>query len=185
MAGWLHKEKKRLKGAKFKKQGARLVDGSLSDHRSLVDAVKKVDVVICTISGVHFPSHNALLQLKFVEAIKEAGNIKRFLPSEFGMDPSQMDHAVKPGKGTFKDKMIVRKAIEDAKIPFTYVSANCFAGYFVGMDLAGLVIVGHLYHIFYEGCLTNFEIEGEAEEASKHYPDVQNMRMDQYLKCYL
>lgn len=60
----------------FKKQGARLVEGSFSDHRSLVDAVKKVDVVICTMSGVHFRSHNILLQLKLVEAIKEAGNIK-------------------------------------------------------------------------------------------------------------
>jgi hypothetical protein len=33
---------------------------------------------------------------------------------------------------TFDHVMIVRKAIEDAKIPFTYVSAKCFAGYFVG-----------------------------------------------------
>jgi hypothetical protein len=33
---------------------------------------------------------------------------------------------------TFDQVMIVRKAIEDAKIPFTYVSAKCFAGYFVG-----------------------------------------------------
>jgi len=36
---------------------------------------------------------------------------------------------------TFDQIMIVRKAIEDAKIPFTYVSANCFAGYFVGSSL--------------------------------------------------
>ncbi|KAL9665983.1 hypothetical protein QQ045_000304 [Rhodiola kirilowii] len=28
--------------------------------------------------------------------------------------------------------MMVRRAIEEAKIPFTYISANCFAGYFVG-----------------------------------------------------
>jgi hypothetical protein len=60
----------------FKKHGARLVEGSFSDHRSLVDAVKLVDVVICTMSGVHFRSHNLLLQLQLVEAIKEAGNIK-------------------------------------------------------------------------------------------------------------
>nr|GMD74647.1 isoflavone reductase homolog [Ipomoea batatas] len=60
----------------FKEQGARLVEASFDDHRSLVDAVKQVDVVICTMSGVHFRSHNILLQLKLVEAIKEAGNIK-------------------------------------------------------------------------------------------------------------
>ena len=43
-----------------------------------------------------------------------------------------MEHALAPGRETFDQKMIVRKAIEDANIPFTYVSANCFAGYFVG-----------------------------------------------------
>ena len=60
----------------FKKQGAHLVEGSFSDFQSLVDAVKKVDVLICTMSGVHFRSHNLMLQLKLVEAIKQAGNVK-------------------------------------------------------------------------------------------------------------
>lgn len=62
----------------FKRQGAVLVEGSFSDHQSLVEAVKQVDVVICTMSGVHFRSHNLLMQLKLVDAIKEAGNIKVF-----------------------------------------------------------------------------------------------------------
>ncbi|KAF7138626.1 hypothetical protein RHSIM_Rhsim07G0136900 [Rhododendron simsii] len=262
----------------FKEQGARLIEASFSDHQSLVDAVKQVDVVICTMSGVHFRSHNILVQLKLVDAIKEAGNIKRFLPSEFGMDPARMRHAIEPGNVTFEEKMTVRNAIEKAKIPFTYVSANCFAGYFVpnlsqlatllppkdkvgiygdgnqkvifvdeadvatytvktiddprtlnktlylrpkeniltqrqlvdmwenltgrtldkfsisaqdflasmkGMDLAGQVGVGHFYHIFYEGCLSNFEIGEEGEEASELYPEVQYTRMDAYLKRYL
>nr|GFB27001.1 NAD(P)-binding domain-containing protein [Tanacetum cinerariifolium] len=63
----------------FKKQGARLVTGSFDDHRSLVEAVKQVDVVICAISGAHMShirSHQILLQLKLVDAIKEAGNVK-------------------------------------------------------------------------------------------------------------
>lgn len=60
----------------FKKKGARLIEASLSDHQSLVNAVKQVDVVICTMSGVHFRSHNITMQLKLVDAIKEAGNIK-------------------------------------------------------------------------------------------------------------
>ncbi|XWS49474.1 hypothetical protein CRYUN_Cryun12cG0006600 [Craigia yunnanensis] len=261
----------------FKKQGAHLIEGSFNDHKSLVEAVKQVDVVICTMSGVHFRSHNLLLQLKLVEAIKEAGNVKRFLPSEFGMDPARMGHALEPGRVTFDEKMVVRKAIEDANIPFTYVVANCFAGYFVGnlsqleritppkhqvylygdgnvkvaymdeddvatytiraiddprtlnktlyirppeniltqsqliqkwekltgkkldkisisaqdflasikeMDFAGQVGVGHFYHIFYEGCLTNFEIGEQGEEASKLYPEVEFTRIDEYLKIY-
>ncbi|KAJ0030180.1 hypothetical protein Pint_14487 [Pistacia integerrima] len=42
----------------FKKEAAILVEGLFSDHKSLVEAVKKVDVVICTMSRVHFWSHN-------------------------------------------------------------------------------------------------------------------------------
>ncbi|CAA2954290.1 bifunctional pinoresinol-lariciresinol reductase [Olea europaea subsp. europaea] len=117
----------------FKMQGAHLVPGSFKDYSSLVKAVKLVDVVISAISGVHARSHQILLQLKLVQAIKEAGNVKRFLPSEFGMDPGKLiDTAMEPGKVTLDEKMIVRKAIEEAGIPFTYVSANCFAAYFVG-----------------------------------------------------
>ncbi|KAH6760889.1 pinoresinol reductase 1 [Perilla frutescens var. hirtella] len=262
----------------FKRQGAVLIEGSFSDHRSLVEAVKQVDVVICTMSGVHFRSHNLLLQLKLVDAIKEAGNIKRFFPSEFGIDPAQMEQAMEPGRVTFDEKMKVRNAIQEAKIPYTYVSANCFAGYFVGnlsqmktlvppkhklliygtgnakavfmdeddiatytiksvddprtlnktvylrppenilsqrelvekweklsgktlekitiseqdfllqlkgADFAGQVALGHFYHIFYEGCLTNFEIGKDGKEASRLFPEVKYKRMDEYLQRYL
>lgn len=54
-----------------------------------------------------------------------------------------------------------------------------------GMELAGQVGVGHFYHIFYEGCLSNFEIGEEGEEASELYPEVQYTRMDAYLKRYI
>uniref|UniRef100_A0A7N2N0Y6 NmrA-like domain-containing protein n=1 Tax=Quercus lobata TaxID=97700 RepID=A0A7N2N0Y6_QUELO len=204
--------------------------------------------------------------------------MRRFIPSEFGTDPSRMGHALEPGRVSFDEKMRVRRAIEDAKIPFTYVTANCFAGYFAGnlsqmetllpprdkvtiygdgnvkvvymdeddvalytiktiddprtlnktlnirppenilsqrelvekwekligkelqkisfsqedflasmkgLDFASQVGVGHYYHFFYEGCLTNFEIGEEGEEASELYPDVKYTRMDEYLKMYL
>ncbi|OVA15192.1 NmrA-like [Macleaya cordata] len=48
------------------------------------------------------------------------------------MDPARMGHSLEPGRVTFDEKMSVRKAIHDARIPFTYVSANCFGGYFIG-----------------------------------------------------
>lgn len=54
-----------------------------------------------------------------------------------------------------------------------------------GLDYASQVGIGHFYHIFYEGCLTNFEIGEGGEEASKLYPDVKYKRMDEYLKLYL
>ncbi|KAL0700285.1 hypothetical protein Bca4012_056407 [Brassica carinata] len=192
----------------FKKLGARLVEASFSDHQSLVSAVKLVDVVVSAMSGVHFRSHNILVQLKLVEAIKEAGNVKRFLPSEFGMDPPRMGHALPPGRDTFDQKMEVRHAIEAAGIPYTYVVGACFAAYFAGnlsqmetllppkkkaniygdgnvkdMEIPHQAGIGHFYHIFYEGCLTDHEVGDE--EASSLYPDVKYKRMDDYLRMFL
>uniref|UniRef100_A0A0D6QYB6 NmrA-like domain-containing protein n=1 Tax=Araucaria cunninghamii TaxID=56994 RepID=A0A0D6QYB6_ARACU len=113
----------------FKQDGAQLVLGSFDDHESMVNAVKQVDVVISAMA-----EHQLLQQLKLVKAIKAAGNIKRFLPSEYGMDAGRMGHAMEPANVIFQHKMAVRRATEEAGIPFTYISANCFAGYF----LAGL-----------------------------------------------
>ncbi|XP_010540727.1 PREDICTED: pinoresinol reductase 1-like [Tarenaya hassleriana] len=262
----------------FKKLGAKLVEASFSDHRSLVSAVKLVDVVISAVSGVHFRSHSILLQLKLVDAIKEAGNVKRFLPSEYGMDPSRMGKALPPGRETFDEKMEVRRAIEAAGIPHTYVLGACLASYFAGslsqletlfppkekvtiygdgnvkvvfvdeddmaryiaktvddprtvnktvyvrppdnvlthMELVGIweklsgkeldkthihahdflsnmkhldnkgqkAGIGFMFHLFYEGCLTNFHV-GEDEEASSLYPDVKYTRMVDYLRMFL
>ncbi|KAA8521235.1 hypothetical protein F0562_011928 [Nyssa sinensis] len=52
-------------------------------------------------------------------------------------------------------------------------------------DYAGQVGLGHFYHIYYDGCLTNFEIGEEGKEASELYPEVQYTRMDAYLEHYL
>ncbi|URD98734.1 Isoflavone reductase [Musa troglodytarum] len=113
----------------LKMDGAQLLQGSLDDRDSLISALKQVDAVVSTIAG-----DQILQQLKLVEAIKEAGTIKRYLPSEFGMDVDRMHHAMPPGDKIFSEKRIVRRAIEEASIPHTYISANCFAGIF----LAGL-----------------------------------------------
>lgn len=113
----------------LKKSGARFLQGSVHDFSSLVKALKQVDIVISAMA-----EDRLLDQLKLVEAIKEAGNIKRFLPSEFGMDPDRSSHCPSPTGDVFADKRKVRRAVEAAGIPYTYVSANCFAGYF----LAGL-----------------------------------------------
>ncbi|CAN6328842.1 unnamed protein product [Urochloa humidicola] len=189
----------------FKAQGARLVEASLDDHAGLVAAVRQVDVVVSALSGSHL-----LLQHKLVEAIKEAGNIKRFIPSEFGTDPARMGHALEPGRSTFDEKMEVRRAIEEASIPYTYISANCFAAYFCpslaqmgtllppkdkvrvygdgnvkDMDFGAQFMMAHFYHFFYEGCLTNFDIGEDGAEANLLYPDVEYTRMDEYMKIYL
>ena len=66
--------------------------------------------------------------------------MQRFLPSEFGMDPDLIENAVEPGNVLFIDKRKVRRAIEAAEIPYTYVSSNIFAGYLAG----GLAQLGRL-----------------------------------------
>ncbi|KAH6776629.1 hypothetical protein C2S52_014190 [Perilla frutescens var. hirtella] len=99
--------------------------GNLDEHEKLVSVIKEVDVVI---SAVAFPQ--VLDQFKILEAIKVAGNIKRFLPSDFGVEEDKI--SVLPPFETFLNKKRkIRRAIEEANIPYTFVSANCFASYFV------------------------------------------------------
>ncbi|KAJ1428213.1 NmrA-like domain [Sesbania bispinosa] len=108
----------------FKALGVNL--GDIHDHESLVKAIKQVDVVISTVSYMHLPD-----QFKIISAIKEAGNVKRFFPSEFGND---VDHAngVDEAKSLiFDDKVQIRRTIETEGIPYTYVVANFFTGHFL------------------------------------------------------
>ncbi|KAI3982660.1 hypothetical protein MKX01_021417 [Papaver californicum] len=109
----------------FKNSGATLLYGDLYDHGSLVTAIKQVDVVISTLGYGQIAD-----QVKIVAAIKEAGNIKRFFPSEFGNDVDR-SRAVEPAKSTFDAKVHVRRAIEAEGVPYTYVSSNFFFGYFL------------------------------------------------------
>ncbi|KAI5402967.1 phenylcoumaran benzylic ether reductase Betv6 isoform X2 [Lathyrus oleraceus] len=109
----------------FKTLGVNLVPGDLYDHEKLVKAIKEVDVVISTVGQVQLAD-----QVKIIAAIKEAGNIKRFFPSEFGNDVDRV-HAVEPAKSAFATKVQIRRAIEAEGIPYTYVSSNYFAGYFL------------------------------------------------------
>lgn len=55
---------------------------------------------------------------------------QRFFPSEFGNDVDRV-HAVDPAKSAFEGKARIRRAIEAEGIPYTYVSSNYFAGYFL------------------------------------------------------
>ncbi|KAJ6795629.1 putative pinoresinol-lariciresinol reductase 3 isoform X2 [Iris pallida] len=107
----------------FSAAAVTLLKGSLNDYESLVDAVKRVDAVICAV-----PSKQVMEQKLLVRAIKEAGCIKRFVPSEFGADPDKvqildMDHDF------YKRKAEIRHLIESEGIPYTYVCCNFFMRY--------------------------------------------------------
>ncbi|KDP41781.1 hypothetical protein JCGZ_26799 [Jatropha curcas] len=103
--------------------GATAVRGSLEDEKSLVEAVKLVDVVICSI-----PSKQVLDQKLLIKAIKRAGCIKKFIPSEFGADPdktqiSHMDY------NFYSRKSEIRRLIEAEGISYTYICCNLLMRY--------------------------------------------------------
>ncbi|KAH9656723.1 putative pinoresinol-lariciresinol reductase 3 [Citrus sinensis] len=103
--------------------GVTFLKGSLEDEGSLMEAVKQVDVVICSI-----PSKQVLDQKLLIRVIKEAGCIKRFIPSEFGADPdksqiSDLDN------NFYSRKSEIRRLIEAGGIPYTYICCNLFMSY--------------------------------------------------------
>nr|AFK44943.1 unknown [Lotus japonicus] len=65
------------------------------------------------------------------------------------------------------------------------MSEQDFLSSLKGLDFASQVGVGHFYHVFHEGCLTNFEIAEHGVEASELYPEVKYTRMDEYLQPYV
>ncbi|KAK2976085.1 hypothetical protein RJ640_009517 [Escallonia rubra] len=105
--------------------GATLLQGELDEQEKLVLAIKQVDIVISTLA---IPQ--ALEQLKIIDAIKVAGNIKRFIPSDFGVDEDKAT-ALHPFQACLDKKKIVRRAIEAAEIPHTFVASICLGGYFL------------------------------------------------------
>ncbi|WOH03644.1 hypothetical protein DCAR_0623043 [Daucus carota subsp. sativus] len=103
--------------------GATLLEGSLQDQDSLVEAVKLVDVVICAV-----PSKQALHQKLLLQVISNSGSVKRFIPSEFGLDPyktqvSDLDH------NFYSSKAEIRQLVEASSIPYTVISCNFFMSY--------------------------------------------------------
>ncbi|XP_052195336.1 probable pinoresinol-lariciresinol reductase 3 isoform X2 [Diospyros lotus] len=103
--------------------GAVLLKGSLEDQISLVEAVRQVDVVICAVA-----SRQVLDQKPLIAAIKEAGGVKRFIPSEFGTDPdktriSGLDY------NFYARKAEIRRIVEAEGIPYTCICCNFFASY--------------------------------------------------------
>ncbi|KAI9071075.1 hypothetical protein K1719_046960, partial [Acacia pycnantha] len=52
----------------------------------------------------------------------------RFMPSEFGHDVDRAD-PVEPGLGMYKQKRQVRRAVEKAGVPYTYISCNSIASW--------------------------------------------------------
>lgn len=109
----------------FKSLGVTFLNGDLYNHQLLVDAIKQVDIVISTVGGELVGD-----QVKVIAAIKAAGNIKRFLPSEFGTDVDRA-HVVEPAASLFRSKAEIRRTIEAEGIPYSFIVSHGFASYFL------------------------------------------------------
>ncbi|OIW13281.1 hypothetical protein TanjilG_25760 [Lupinus angustifolius] len=112
----------------FNSMGVILVQGEL-EHDQIVEVVKKVDIVICALA---YPQLEE--QLKIIDAIKVTRNIKRFLPSEFGVEEDRVN-PLPPFQEFLNKKRIIRREIEASGIPYTFVSASCCGAYFVNILL--------------------------------------------------
>ncbi len=55
---------------------------------------------------------------------------QRFVPSEFGNEVDRVS-GLPPFEALLANKRKIRRATEEAGVPFTYVSANSFAAYFI------------------------------------------------------
>ncbi|KAG6572049.1 Phenylcoumaran benzylic ether reductase Pyrc5, partial [Cucurbita argyrosperma subsp. sororia] len=86
----------------FNTLGVIFVSGDLFVHESLVKAIKQVDVVISTIGHSLLPDQD-----RIISAIKEAA------------------------RTAFNAKAGIRRAVEAAQIPYTYVSSNFCSGWFL------------------------------------------------------
>ncbi|KAK3409737.1 hypothetical protein EUGRSUZ_J01831 [Eucalyptus grandis] len=113
----------------FRSAGINIIEGELEEHEKIVAALKQADIVI---SALAYPQ--LLDQLKIIDAIIAAGNIKRFVPSDFGSEEDKIT-PLPPFEEFLEKKRKIRRAIEAASIPFTFITANCFAAYFVNLLL--------------------------------------------------
>jgi uncharacterized protein YbjT (DUF2867 family) len=105
-------------------QGVRLHAGDLEDPESLLAACREVDAVISCVGGEQVP-----LQAGLLEAMKEAGTIQRFIPSEYGTDA----RLAEPGScGLYDIKANVRDLVAASEIPHTFIYANGFMNYWAG-----------------------------------------------------
>lgn len=94
--------------------GTNIVHRSLDEHARIVEAVKKVDVVIYSAGSLQIETQDYIFK-----AFKEIGKVRGFFPSELGNNVDN-DKEGEPAKNTF-------------------ISGNCSAGYFFpGLAQVGL-----------------------------------------------
>ncbi|RRT49923.1 hypothetical protein B296_00041774 [Ensete ventricosum] len=176
-----------------------------------------IHVVISAVGG-----ESILDQLSLLDAIQAAGTVKlcialvwqRFLPSEFGHDIDKAN-PVEPALSLYNRKRRVRRAVEAAGVPYTYICCNSIAGWpyhdnkhpskaappldrsnyfscWVGAEneIPSSVVAALTHDIFILGCQSNYSVDGVKDvEVSCLYPDMAFRTLDDcfsdYISCLL
>jgi uncharacterized protein YbjT (DUF2867 family) len=101
----------------LQKAGVSIIEGDLGDYQALEKACANQDIVISAVGGGQI-----MQQVDLAKAAKQAG-VKRFIPSEFGVDPFAA------GDGAcdlFDAKAGAQKQIKKVGIPMTPIYTNGF-----------------------------------------------------------
>ncbi|XP_028776364.1 leucoanthocyanidin reductase [Neltuma alba] len=109
----------------LQEKGAMVIYGAINEQELIEKILRDYEINI-VISAVG--AGNLLDQLVLVEAMKSVKTIKRFMPSEFGHDVDRAD-PVEPGLGMYKQKRLVRRKVEKAGVPYTYICCNSIASW--------------------------------------------------------
>ncbi|KAJ8504986.1 hypothetical protein OPV22_005872 [Ensete ventricosum] len=111
--------------AALREKGAIILEGSVDDKYFMEKTLREnnIHVVISAVGG-----ESILDQLSLLDAIQAAGTVKRFLPSEFGHDIDKAN-PVEPALSLYNRKRRVRRAVEAAGVPYTYICCNSIAGW--------------------------------------------------------
>jgi hypothetical protein len=74
------------------------------------------------------------LQLHVLIVLLKINIDQRFIPSDFGIEEDRVS-PLPPFQAFLDNKRKVRRAIEAAGIPYTFVAANCCGAYFINILL--------------------------------------------------
>ncbi|GER49668.1 isoflavone reductase [Striga asiatica] len=157
--------------------------GKLDEHGKLVSALKEVDIVI---SALAVPQH--LDQLNIITSKRPA----RFVPSEFGNEVDRVSGALPPFQKLLDDKKKIRRATEEAGIPFTLSLPTHLQ--LILLILCCIQINSPMNSLFMEMAKTkavwnyeediavsSFELAVDDLEASKLYPEHKYTSIDNLL----
>ncbi|XP_057952521.1 leucoanthocyanidin reductase-like [Malania oleifera] len=143
----------------FQDQGAIVIHGSIKDREFVEKLIREqeIEVVISAVGGDSISD-----QLTLVQAIQACPTVQRFLPSEFGHDIDRAD-PVEPGLAMYNQKRQVRRAIEEAGIPYTYICCNSIAAwpYHDNTHPADVLPPFDHFHIYGDGSVKAYFVAGD------------------------